>query len=273
MKTQYGFTNPEEQLRFENEILKLKLETEMGALAINVPDNMPPALANAWLNSIYNFEKNHQNSENKKTVFEHLGKPTFKKVEELTPENVKKELEHFLTLLKEHGMELNVICSYEPAIIYNFIVTELFPYEILHVNESGGMTVFTYEEFHPNIDYDIRRSTDEFLWSFFDKREFNEFNLVFLNDKIHTKMGSVISTGECLLIMRDVQEVYKDRILYDIEISEIIFDNSGGKSISNISYSHHDGSEIKKVIVVLEFTSDYYYYTINRISIPGILEI
>lgn len=272
MKSQNEFTNPEEQLRVENEILKLKLKTELGALEINVPDDMPPALANAWLNSIYSFEKNQLVNENKKSVFDHLGKPIFKKTEELSPKEVKAALENLLQLLKDKGLKLEVICKYEPEIIYNFIVNELFPYEVIHIYEPGAFTVFIYEEFHPNIDYDIRRVTTDFLWSFFDQRPLNYFNRMYLNDTIHTKNGKTISSDECLLLLTDVQEAYKNRKLHDVEIKEVSFDDKGGKSTSMLTYCL-DGKETMKALAVLEFSSDHYFYTICRISIPQMLEL
>ena len=272
MKTQNDFTNPEKQLRVENELLKLKLETELGALSIHVPDDMPTAIANAWLNSIYSFEKNQLSNENKKTVFEHLGKPIVKRAEELNSTELKDELICLLELLNKKGFKLEVICDYEPEIIYNFILHELFPYEIIHVYEPGAMAVFTYEEFHPNIDYDIRRVTDEFLWNFYSEKPFNDFNRVYLNDVIHTKNGNSILSEECLLIIKDVQEVYKNRMLQDIEIKGVSFDEKGGKSTSVLTHST-DGIELVKITVELEFSADDYFYTINRIYIPGILEL
>ena len=272
MKSQNDFTNPEEQLRFENEILKLKLETEMGALAINVPDDMPPELANAWLNSIYDFEKNHKNPENKKSVFEHLGKPEFKQSDGLSPDELFKEGKRLMKLLNDHGLDLHVICDYEPKVIYDFILNELFPYEIIHQYKPGGMSVFTYEEFHPNIDHDIRRFTNEFVRQFFNKEKFHTFNLIYLNEIINTKSGSTISEDDCLLLIREVQDIYRERILHDCEIKSITFDENVGKSICSVTYNA-DGAKIKTVEASFEFTKDEYCYSINRITIPGILEI
>jgi hypothetical protein len=274
MKTPNEFTNSEEQVRFENEILKLKLETEMGAKGMysNPNSDLPPEVENAWLKSIYDFEKEHNNPANKKTVLEHIGNPSYKLLEELLPEEVEPELERLFKQMNEHGLAINFVCKYEPAIIYNFLTMELFPYEVVHKQREGAMGIFSYEDFHPNIDYEIKRVTREFLEIFFEEEEYHNFNMIYINGTVHTKNDKTITSDECLFILREVQKAYPKRRLQNCEIKEVFFDNNKGKSVTEIVYTS-DGLASQTVEVILEFSPDDYFYVINRITIPGILEI
>ena len=45
---------PEEELKADNELLKIKLELEHGMQ--HSDSNLPPEIENQWLNNIYNYE-------------------------------------------------------------------------------------------------------------------------------------------------------------------------------------------------------------------------
>ena len=52
-----NFTNdPEEDLRMENELLKLKMQAERGGVFVGGED-IPPEIENDWLQNILRFEE------------------------------------------------------------------------------------------------------------------------------------------------------------------------------------------------------------------------
>jgi len=80
---------PEEKLQKENELLKLKLQSEFGMEKMD--SSLDKETENKWLNDVYNFEK--QFAENKQCkVYDFINRPKFRRVDELTKEEISKEL-------------------------------------------------------------------------------------------------------------------------------------------------------------------------------------
>ncbi len=108
--------NPEENLRIENEVLKLKMQAESGAFFGGNKD-LPPEIENEFLLHVQQFEEAWKDVKYVK-VYEIIGKPDFKKADELSGTRIKEELEKLMNLLDEHDMNLDVLGDYEPLIIY-----------------------------------------------------------------------------------------------------------------------------------------------------------
>ncbi len=121
--------NEEEQdkLSIENEIMKIKLQMQFGDdFVMKSNGSLPPEIENQFLKQIMAYEDNHKNAE-EITVFEKIGKPDFKKMEELNADEISKELIRLNELMESKWIMLN-ICDgpYEYAVIYKFITEELF---------------------------------------------------------------------------------------------------------------------------------------------------
>ena len=69
--------DPEENLRVENELLRLKMQAELGGNSYTSP-GLDPQIENEFLKNVMAFENSHANSQ-PATVFDILGKPYFKK--------------------------------------------------------------------------------------------------------------------------------------------------------------------------------------------------
>lgn len=65
-----------ENLKTENELLKIKLTAEFGMK--DMKSDLPDELENEWLNYIYDFEKLHKDAK-EISVYERLGNPECKK--------------------------------------------------------------------------------------------------------------------------------------------------------------------------------------------------
>jgi hypothetical protein len=76
--------DPKENMRMENELLRLKLKAELGAESKNV-SNIDPEIENQFLKNILAFEHNYANSRLVK-IYDLLGQPDFKNANELTDE-------------------------------------------------------------------------------------------------------------------------------------------------------------------------------------------
>lgn len=147
--------------KIDNELKKKELKEKYGA-HFNEESNISPELESEWLNHIEKFEQQFNNAETI-TVWERLGEPGFKKIDELNPEEISNELQRLYVLMNENNICLDTLCDVDETELYRFITEELFVYEIDNIRIEGMNTCFIYEDFHPNAEYDIEQAYDYFF--------------------------------------------------------------------------------------------------------------
>jgi hypothetical protein len=161
--------NPEENLRIENELMRIKLKAQYGdAFQMGTSDGLTPEMENQFLKNILEFEASHEKG-NSTTVYNRIGKPVYKLAEELTDEEMKMASEKLLALMKKHNIDLGFCHGpYSGETMYRFITEEFFSKE---VPKSGGRMIsgFIYEEYYPNHKADIERCGHDFLRQFFTR--------------------------------------------------------------------------------------------------------
>lgn len=160
--------NSDDALKFENELLKLKMRAELGASMFEVNHDIPAGIENAFLKNILAFEK--ASAEKKTiTVFEKLLNPEFLPETELNDSEVTKALFDLEQLLNTHKINVNYGKEYSDRIKYKFLTEELFDVEIDGFDIPDMFTHFDYEEFHPDHRADLVRATEEFINDWFEK--------------------------------------------------------------------------------------------------------
>ncbi|RZL69316.1 MAG: hypothetical protein EOO93_01920 [Pedobacter sp.] len=159
--------NPEERLHIENELLKLKMQAELGA-HFHQENDMPAEVENMFLKNILAF---HQAADHKKTIkiFDKISNPKVKKAVDLTDEQITLELATLEVLLVNNNIELAYLGEYDNRTKYIFITEELFDVEVDDVNIEGMKTHFIYEEFHPDHEADIKKQAESFINAWFNK--------------------------------------------------------------------------------------------------------
>ncbi len=165
-----------ENLRIENELLRIKLKAQYGdAFHMESNEALPPEMENQFLKNMMAFEEAHQNAEYT-TVYEKIGKPSYKSSEELTPEEIRHELIRITSIMEDHGISLD-ICDgpYADGVIYKFITEELFAHETERSPAFGMNSHFIYEEFHPNNKAEIEKNTHQFFQHWASKK-FDEYS-------------------------------------------------------------------------------------------------
>lgn len=170
--------DPTENMKIENEFLKLKMQAQFGNGVFMGGNNgqIPPEIENEFLKQVMQFEENYAKAEYI-TLYEKIGKPAYKKTAELKLEEIAFELNKLTTYMEEQNILLDINDGpYDDAVIYKFITEELFAQEVeKEALFEGGNCHFCYEEFHPNDKAEIERNTHEFLQHWFTK-EFNEYS-------------------------------------------------------------------------------------------------
>ena len=165
----------QENLRIENEILRIKLRAQYGdSFYMETNEGMPPEIENQFLKSMMAFEEEYANTEYT-TVYERIGKPIMSRIEELTDIEIKNALKKINLLLQKNDITLHINDGpYPDALIYRFITEELFDQKVEKKPVAGMDVNFIYEEFYPNHKADILKRTHTFLLHWF-KRDFNEY--------------------------------------------------------------------------------------------------
>jgi hypothetical protein len=162
--------DPQENLRIENDFLKLKLKAQYGdAFFMDSNAGLPPEIENQFLKNMIAFEDAHANAEYT-TVYESMGKPGYKSAGDLNAAEITVELKRITAIMAAHHIALD-ICDgpYADELIYKFITEELFAHEIEKTPVFGMGWNFIYDK------ADIEKNTHEFLQHWFT-RDFNEFS-------------------------------------------------------------------------------------------------
>jgi len=157
--------NDEENLRMENELLRLKFKAEFGGDSHSTGD-LDPGLENEFLKQVMAFEHGYANTKRAK-LFDLLTQPDFKRADELNDDEIDSAFRNVTALLAQKNIEVDFIGTYDSRTKYSFITEELFEQETDNMSIPGMVTHFTYEEFHPNHKLDIENRAVEFISEWF----------------------------------------------------------------------------------------------------------
>jgi hypothetical protein len=143
--------DPDEALRLENELIKLKMQAELGAQFGGNLDDLSPEIEHQFLQQMLAFEAQLA-TEPTTTLEEHLGRPDFTAAEALPTEAALDAAWQALRrLLEEKSIRVEFIAKdYPTRVRYDFVVRELFPQKIHPPMAEGQYLVFTYEDAHPD---------------------------------------------------------------------------------------------------------------------------
>jgi hypothetical protein len=143
-------------------IKKKELEEKFGMVFSGINEELSTELEYEWLNYIEEFEEQYA-AQKTTTVWDYIGKPEYKIVQELSNDEISEELNALLELMQIKGISLNTLSEVDDRELYRFITEELFIYEIDDMHIPGMQNCFTYEDFHPNAQLDIEQAYDYFL--------------------------------------------------------------------------------------------------------------
>lgn len=161
MHEEYKYISPDEAIKIENEVIKLKLMLEHGASFSHAGNTslISPETERNFLQYIMDFEQREALAK-EMTVFEILGCPQhFPDVLAIEEGRIGEVLQDILQFMKQRGIQLTVFSPNIPEKeIYRFIKEELFEHKMLHIDLPGMATHFVYDEFHPDHAYENSRT-------------------------------------------------------------------------------------------------------------------
>lgn len=274
MNNQKDPLHAEDNLHAENNLLKLKLGVEYGMHMEDLSE-LSPALQNEWLKSVYAFEQSFKNGKRVK-VYDYIGRPTFCKWDTLTSDQTRTELQRLELIMENNSVELDCICKYDDAVIYRFITEELFQHEMDDMRVTGMTYHFTYEEFHPNHDYDLRDYSRRYVEAIMTRPWDEEY------DGMHLAASVLFSGHEhdrrsISSIIRTFQEAHGVLTIERMHITQVSIDTNVTKADVNanlcVTGKMRDGHNIRyEGNCALHFTRSDDYWFIGDFHIPGFSE-
>ncbi len=261
----------EDELKAENELLKLKLELEHGMKGLQ-SEGLSPAMENQWLNQIYNFEKMYKETPRVK-LYDFIGRPDFVPIQSLPENEIAAALEELENVMQAKGVQLDCLCEYPTSTIYQFITEELFEHEMDGICMEGMVTHFTYEEFHPNHAYDINRRVTDFINRLLTKQWNEQFDGMSLASEI-TFNGAQHEQSAMNAIILAFQEAHPSISLEHLAIEEIHFDleNGTGTAKATIAYTLRQPQQKAESVsgsCAFQLALEDEYWCLASIEIPG----
>lgn len=182
-----------EELRKENELLKLKLQAEMGA---HFPEgkDIPPEIENQFLKNIIAFEA--EQNQDPAPIYDIIGKPDFEKASNLNDKELEKSFQNLMNLINDHLISLEFLGDYDIRTKYKFLTEEFLNQKTTENKLTGMISCFTYEDFHPNHKLDLETRAMDFLKSWFDQ-DFDEYSCE-LDDHLVLPDRKIITKAEVL---------------------------------------------------------------------------
>ena len=147
--------NRQDNLRAENDFLKMKLMLEHGGSFEGSNAELPPEIEHQFLSNIMAFEKQFAQQKTI-SVFEKIGRPQqFKPVSEIPDAEIETEWNSIKAYMFDHGVDL-AACSPNVSAkeLYRFATEELFQKQTNDINLPGWITSFIYDEFYPDPFYE-----------------------------------------------------------------------------------------------------------------------
>lgn len=207
--------NPEEQLRIENELLKLKMQAELGAI-FSDNKNLPPEVEQEFLKQVKAFHDHQQRAPLIK-VRDFLNIAPLPSSEDIPGDALTVAWEQLEQQLAEKNLQVIFGEEIDDKTRYDFVVRELFELEIVEPAE-GTNWIFDYEEFHPNHVKDMARRTEEFINGFF-KNSIDE-HAPFLAKDLITPAGKTLPVKTLLHKIQLFHDLFADLKSYDYKIED-----------------------------------------------------
>lgn len=190
-------------LNEQNKKKRKELEEKYGADYHKVDENAPPEIESQFLNYVKQFEEQWENAETKK-VIEILGNPSFKKLEEIKPEELSDEIDKVLEIYSQYQINVDVLDEVTQEDFYLFLTEELPQHETTSIQIEGMTTNYIYEEFHPSNKLDAKQSIEDFLLGILSNNKKDFLTTWISKEKLMDSDGTSISIDDFIAKSRSL---------------------------------------------------------------------
>lgn len=265
--------NRDEAFYAENNLLKLKLGMEHGMQEIGDTHGLSPEVENQWLKQVYSFEQQYKDAKRIR-LYDYLGQPEFMKWDSLTREKTSEELKRIRSIMAVNNVQVDSICPYDDTVIYKFITEELFMHEMDDMRVPGMVYHFTYEEFHPNHDYDLRRQVGDFLNTIFERQWHEEFDQLALARKV-TVSGKCHNRADISAVITTFQEAHDSLDIVRLYITEVVINTevtmADVRALLSVSAKQQGAHVVYEGGCSFHFVREDGYWSIDAFHIPGMV--
>ncbi|MEO9146296.1 MAG: hypothetical protein ABI237_12150 [Ginsengibacter sp.] len=269
-------SNREENIKTENEFLKMKLMLQQGAKfeTRHAQNDFPDEVENEFLNYITAYEK--QAAERKTIkVFDRIEQPDhFKPVNEIPDDEINASWEQLVGYLNEYNIDL-AVCSPNVNVreLYRFATEELFEYEMNDIFIPGGMTCFTYDEFYPDPIYENTNiALDDCIKCILEKQFFSWMPML-KKENLRINDRYPLSEKEYLTVINCFKDAYEDIKLNEVTNTDYVIEDNNCRVNGKhdiILVSVLEEINLKgKWFVEFEF-DDFGFWEINPVQVEGI---
>jgi hypothetical protein len=263
--------NSDDDLQAENNLLKLKLTVEHG-MQMDNSGSLSPELENEWLKHVYAFEQQYKDAKPIK-IYDYLGQPEFIKWDTLTQEETAKELQRIRSIMAANNVQVDCTCGCDDTVIYKFITEELFSHEIDDMRVPGMVCHFTYEEFHPNHDYDLRQQVSDFLNTIFERQWDRDYDEMALALKV-TFSGRHHDRAAISAIITAFEDAHDSLEIVRLHITEVVINTHITMADVAASLSATGNRQGQRVLYEgrcsFHFVREDGYWYIDAFSVPGL---
>jgi len=277
MNENFESSKEEENLKNENEFLKMKLMLEQGAQfgTMQADSELPAGIENEFLNYIMAYEK--QAVERKMIkIFDKIERPNhFKPVNEIPEDEIENAWNNLDEYLRKYSIELSV-CS--PNIsdreLYRFITEELFNHEMDDMNVPGMMSCFTYDEFYPDYKYDnTRHAVEDCIEVILKKKHFDWMPLL-KKENLRINDHYPVSEKEYINLINRFKDAYEDIQLQEMNDPVCTIEGNScyvkGNYDVTLTFSSEEIFINGEWMVEYEFDEDFGFWEIANVQVEGI---
>ena len=277
MNENFEQIDEEENLKNENEFLKMKLMLEQGAQfgTMQADSELPAGIENEFLNYIMAYEK--QAVERKMIkIFDKIERPNhFKPVNEIPDDEIENAWNNLDEYLRKYSIELSV-CS--PNIsdreLYRFTTEELFNHEMDDMNLPGMMSCFTYDEFYPDYKYDnTRHAVEDCIEVILKKKHFDWMPLL-KKENLRINDHYPVSEKEYINLINRFKDAYEDIQLQEMNDPVCTIEGNScyvkGNYDVTLTFSSEEIFINGEWMVEYEFDEDFGFWEIANVQVEGI---
>ncbi len=277
MNENFESSDEEENLKNENEFLKMKLMLEQGAQfgTMQTDSELPAGIENEFLNYIMAYEK--QAVERKMIkIFDKIERPNhFKPVNEIPDDEIENAWNNLDEYLRKYSIELSV-CS--PNIsdreLYRFTTEELFDHEMDDMNVPGMMSCFTYDEFYPDYKYDnTRHAVEDCIEVILKKKHFDWMPLL-KKENLRINDHYPVSEKEYINLINRFKDAYEDIQLQEMNDPVCTIEGNScyvkGNYDVTLTFSSEEIFINGEWMVEYEFDEDFGFWEIANVQVEGI---
>lgn len=267
--------NQEENLKAENDFLKMKIMLERGGHFSDTGESEIPAqVENEFLKGVIEFEGQFERQKMIK-IFDKIGRPgQFKPVSEIADQKIKEAWSELSDYLAKYNINLDV-CSpnISPRELYRFTTEELFEHEMEDISIPGMIQVFIYDEFHPDPVYDNSLVAQDCI-RYILQQEPLEWIYDFREQNLRLNDHFPLTIEHLRKLANNFKNSYDDIKIDEMENFEIVVNNKDSFAIGSYKIAVTCDKEVYQLTgnwkVVFEKDEELGHWYINEVNIEGI---